>query len=479
MKFSNIALTIVSLSFTSAAFSHGFIESPPSRAFNCKLGVNTTCGSVQYEPQSVEQLSGFPSSLRPEDGKLASASIGNYSQLDRQSINAWGKTAIKPGMNKFVWYHTAPHRTTNWRYYITKQNWDPNKPLSRAQFDLTPFCMVEGGGIAPAMRATHNCQVPERTGYQVIYGVWQIADTANSFYQVIDVNFGGDTASKETIASSEWSKVLNGQIIGSTLKQGDKVSARFFDARGEITAMQTSLVIANAAQGEANQWAHDLAEKLNNTRSYLRAGIMDNKGSINPVYGANQVYVRKGSALESVAISYETRNVQVKETLKVSGVQYSRVTNGKATVRFNVSVSGNVNVTAYVMDHYGSEKGYIKQDINNRSQELTLNLSNVTAGHHQLKYYATNSEGTLFAQDVIPVNLSDSASGSAGKYDYKFPDGIRSYKAGTVVLQPKNGKMYECKPFPYSGYCVQWSKYAVQFEPGVGSHWKEAWILKD
>lgn len=52
------------------------------------------------------------------------------------------------GVHQFVWHHTAPHKTTNWRYYITKQNWNPNKPLTRDQFDLTPFCTVNGNGRA-------------------------------------------------------------------------------------------------------------------------------------------------------------------------------------------------------------------------------------------------------------------------------------------------------------------------------------------
>ncbi|HCQ8416853.1 TPA: N-acetylglucosamine-binding protein GbpA, partial [Klebsiella michiganensis] len=43
------------------------------------------------------------------------------------------------------------------------------------------------------------------------------------------------------------------------------------------------------------------------------------------------------------------------------------------------------------------------------------------------------------------------------------------------VMQPKNGKVYQCRPFPYSGYCVQWSQYATQFEPGIGSDWAKAW----
>ncbi|MGV2805610.1 chitin-binding protein, partial [Clostridium perfringens] len=35
------------------------------------------------------------------------------------------------------------------------------------------------------------CNVPSRTGYQVILAVWEIADTGNAFYNVIDVNFTG------------------------------------------------------------------------------------------------------------------------------------------------------------------------------------------------------------------------------------------------------------------------------------------------
>ena len=109
-----------------------------------------------------------------------------------------------------------------------------------------------------------------------------------------------------------------------------------------------------------------------------------------------------------------------------------------------------------------------------------MNLTNVTPGHHMLKYYATNKAGTLFAQDVLDMMLEGEAtSGDTGKSDFIFPDNLASYKAGTVVLQPKDGKTYECKPFPYSGYCKQYSSTSTQFEPGVGSDWKEAWILKN
>ncbi len=97
-----------------------------------------------------------------------------------------------------------------------------------------------------------------------------------------------------------------------------------------------------------------------------------------------------------------------------------------------------------------------------------MTLTDVTAGHHMLKYYATNKDGTLFAQDVLDLMLESDAADSNGPHDFIFPDNVASYKAGTVVLQPKDGKTYECRPVPFSGYCVQYSPTANQFEPVRG-----------
>lgn len=66
--------------------------------------------------------------------------------------------------------------------------------------------------MTPAIEVTHSCNVPERTGYQVIYAVWEIADTANSFYQAIDVDFGGTGDDAEN--SSLWTTQLTGQLSG-------------------------------------------------------------------------------------------------------------------------------------------------------------------------------------------------------------------------------------------------------------------------
>lgn len=68
--------------FADSASAHGYIESPASRAYQCKLGMNTNCGQVQYEPQSVEAKGNFPVS-GPADGHIAGGGIFARSMSSR------------------------------------------------------------------------------------------------------------------------------------------------------------------------------------------------------------------------------------------------------------------------------------------------------------------------------------------------------------------------------------------------------------
>ncbi len=49
--------------------------------------------------------------------------------------------------------------------------------------------MKNDGGVRPETTVTLEANVPtDRSGYHLILAVWEIADTGNAFYQVIDVN---------------------------------------------------------------------------------------------------------------------------------------------------------------------------------------------------------------------------------------------------------------------------------------------------
>jgi len=53
----------------------------------------------------------------------------------------------------------------------------------------------------------------------------------------------------------------------------------------------------------------------------------------------------------------------------------------------------------------------------------------------------------------------------------QYPAGM-TYEAGDIVSN--NGNLYQCKPWPYTGWC---SRETSAYEPGVGTHWTEAWAI--
>ncbi|WP_447968560.1 lytic polysaccharide monooxygenase [Nitrospira sp. M1] len=55
-----------------------------------------------------------------------------------------------------------------------------------------------------------------------------------------------------------------------------------------------------------------------------------------------------------------------------------------------------------------------------------------------------------------------------------YPEGRGGYQPGTVV-KGTNGNLYQCRPFPFSGWCNQAPSY---YAPGTGLAWKQAWNVK-
>eukprot|EP01063_Lacrimia_lanifica_P019697 TRINITY_DN2714_c0_g1_i4.p1 TRINITY_DN2714_c0_g1~~TRINITY_DN2714_c0_g1_i4.p1 ORF type:complete len:732 (+),score=196.32 TRINITY_DN2714_c0_g1_i4:274-2196(+) len=114
-----------------------------------------------------------------------------WSPLNAYGTGRWGKVDMSSGVQDFVWTFQTPHSSRDFRYWVTKRGWNPDAPLTRAQFEAEPFCKVEYFGRLPGKKETHSCNVPRRSGYHVILSTWDVADTPNAFYAVVDANFGG------------------------------------------------------------------------------------------------------------------------------------------------------------------------------------------------------------------------------------------------------------------------------------------------
>jgi predicted carbohydrate-binding protein with CBM5 and CBM33 domain len=450
---------------SAGVLAHGYMTQPASRTILCKQGGNSACGAIQWEPQSLEAPSGFPQT-GPADGLIAAAGLAQFGELNEQTSSRWAKQALKAGANTFSWQFTANHASRNWRYYITKALWNPNQPLSRAAFEPAPFCSVDGANRQPPMQLSHVCDVPARSGYQVILGVWEVADTPNSFYNVVDVVF-----SDAAVPPPEWGD--RGVIYPSLdLAAGDSVNTRVFDAAGEKLAQRTTLRIGSASEGLRNNWAFQLATRINAEQALLRAGQMGRDGSISPVYGQNTIYAKAFSGTTRVEVQINRETLPPAE-LTVTGLDDAYlIRNGQLRIDFNVSAASVMEVSAYVYDAAGVAKGFDTAPLNNNSAPLSIDLNEPAAGAHQLVIKGVPAGGGAALQKTFALALSVDG---APAHDYQFPASLASYKAGTRVLQPKDGKVYTCKPFPYSGWCAIWSPTTVQYEPGVGAHWQDAW----
>ncbi|MFD3607246.1 lytic polysaccharide monooxygenase auxiliary activity family 9 protein [Streptomyces atroolivaceus] len=135
----------------------------------------------------------------PEDGRIASAGKDFAAKLDEpDSQQGWQKHPVRSGEAlDITWAYHAPHKTRRWNYFLTKDGWDPSKPLSRAQFDPEPIATYQNSGqpywsaddLLPEDPTVHSVTLPEdRRGYHVLLSVWEVADTAQAFYQVIDLD---------------------------------------------------------------------------------------------------------------------------------------------------------------------------------------------------------------------------------------------------------------------------------------------------
>ncbi|PWI45339.1 lytic polysaccharide monooxygenase auxiliary activity family 9 protein [Streptomyces sp. ICBB 8177] len=176
---------------TGSASSHGYVSTPPSRQDLCANGTVTDCGDIQYEPQSVEGPKGFPAA-GPADGSICSGGNARFAQLDDPRNGQWPATRLTGGQTyAFTWTFTARHATTDFEYFITKNGYDPAKPLTRAELQPAPFLTVPYGGKPPASNTvTQQGVIPSGlTGKHLILGVWNIADTGNAFYSCADVQF--------------------------------------------------------------------------------------------------------------------------------------------------------------------------------------------------------------------------------------------------------------------------------------------------
>ncbi|MFF8865456.1 lytic polysaccharide monooxygenase [Streptomyces sp. NPDC015139] len=165
-------------------------ESPKSAA--CRAAVTAGGAQALYDWNGIRigDANGRHQRLIP-DGRLCSAGNAEFKGLDLARAD-WPATSVHGGSYTFKYRVTAPHKGT-FKVYLTKPGYDPAKPLAWSALDLEHPVATVTDPTASGGFYTFSGRLPERSGRQLLYAVWQRSDSPEAFYSCSDVDFGGGT----------------------------------------------------------------------------------------------------------------------------------------------------------------------------------------------------------------------------------------------------------------------------------------------
>ncbi|MES5822522.1 lytic polysaccharide monooxygenase [Streptomyces sp. RG80] len=167
-------------------------ESPKSEACRAAVAAGGTQALYDWNGIRIGDANGRHQSLIP-DGELCSAGNDEFKGLDLARAD-WPTTSVSSGSYTFKYRVTAPHKGT-FKVYVTKAGYDPAQPLAWDDLDLDHPVATATDPVATGGYYTFSGTLPERSGAQLLYGIWQRSDSPEAFYSCSDVTFGGSGGS--------------------------------------------------------------------------------------------------------------------------------------------------------------------------------------------------------------------------------------------------------------------------------------------
>ncbi|MFJ6835004.1 lytic polysaccharide monooxygenase [Streptomyces sp. NPDC091209] len=168
-------------------------ENPRSDACKAAVAAGGTQALYDWNGIRIGDANGRHQELIP-DGKLCSAGNAEFRGLDLARSD-WPATSVSRGSYTFKYRVTAPHKGT-FEVYITKPGYDPSKPPAWGDLDLAHPVATVTDPAASGGFYTFSGTLPERSGKQLLYAVWQRSDSPEAFYSCSDVAFGGSGGGK-------------------------------------------------------------------------------------------------------------------------------------------------------------------------------------------------------------------------------------------------------------------------------------------
>ncbi|MFI8518258.1 lytic polysaccharide monooxygenase [Streptomyces sp. NPDC085481] len=164
-------------------------ESPKSAACKAAVAAGGTQAFYDWNGVNIANAAGNHRQLIA-DGKLCSAGNDKYRGLDLARAD-WPASRMDSGEHTFRYKGTAPHKGS-FELYVTKDGYDPSKPLTWSDLEEKPFAKVTDPGMQNGDYVFRGT-VPKKSGRHLIYSIWQRSDSPEAFYTCSDVVFGQDS----------------------------------------------------------------------------------------------------------------------------------------------------------------------------------------------------------------------------------------------------------------------------------------------
>ncbi|MEU0968795.1 lytic polysaccharide monooxygenase [Streptomyces sp. NPDC005917] len=214
-----VAAPLLLLSWAAGpAQAHGAPTDPVSRVYACSpsggSAPTAACRAAiaasgqnfaAWDNLRVAGVNGRDRQVIP-DGRLCSGNLPVYKGLDLARAD-WPATRLTPGARMTMTYASTIAHAGTFKLYLTKQGYDPTKPLKWSDLPSRPFAEFKDPPLTNGAYHFGATLPADRTGRQMVYTIWQNSSTTDTYYSCSDVVFptkkdGGATASPRPRASA-------------------------------------------------------------------------------------------------------------------------------------------------------------------------------------------------------------------------------------------------------------------------------------
>ncbi|MBO0919308.1 lytic polysaccharide monooxygenase [Cellulomonas sp. zg-ZUI222] len=200
-----------------AAQAHGGLTNPPTRTYVCYTDglaggqaageagnmkpTNPACVNA-FNDSNYSFYNWFGNLLGTIDGRHETIADGKVCGPDSRFAayntpsSAWPTTRVTPGQTMTFQYAAVARHPGYFTTWITKDGWNQNEPIGWDDLEPAPFDRVqdpplrEGGPAGPEY--WWNVKLPSnKSGKHVLFNIWERTDSPESFYNCVDVDFGG------------------------------------------------------------------------------------------------------------------------------------------------------------------------------------------------------------------------------------------------------------------------------------------------